>query len=68
MTIKIKDSLVIEANSSRIKAYLLSKAMRKETVTDTEIKKVYGLNDTDFDTAVNKLVSEGSVEKDIVAK
>lgn len=68
MIIKIKDSLVTETNSNRIKAYLLSKALRKEVVSDAEIKKVYGLSDADFDTAVDKLVSEGIVEKDIVAK
>jgi len=63
MTIKIKDSLVTEANSNRIKAYLLSKAMRKEEVTEAEIKKVYGLSDADFNTAVDKLKADGVVEK-----
>ena len=63
MTIKIKDSLVIEANSSRIKAYLLSKALRKEDCPDAEIKKVYGLDDNDFKAAVDKLTADGDVEK-----
>ena len=63
MTIKIKDSFVTEANSNRIKGYLLSKAMRKEDITDAEIKKVYGMDDKDFGTAVNKLVKDGIVDK-----
>lgn len=63
MTIKIKDSFVTEANSNRIKGYLLSKAIRKEDVTDEEIKKVYSMADKEFDTAVDKLVNDGVVEK-----
>lgn len=63
MTIKIKDSFVTEANSNRIKGYLLSKAMRKENVTDAEIKKVYGMGDTEFDAAVDKLVKDGVADK-----
>jgi len=63
MSIKIKDSFVTEANSNRIKGYLLSKAMRKEEITDAEIKKVYGMGDTEFDLAVKKLVEDGVVDK-----
>lgn len=63
MIIKIKDSFVVEANSSRIKGYLLSKATRIEDVTDAEIKKVYGMADKEFNAAVDKLVSDGVVDK-----
>ena len=64
MAIKIKVSLVTEANSNRIKSYLLSKAMRKEDTTAAEIKKVYGMADKEFDAAVDKLVKDGMVEKE----
>jgi hypothetical protein len=64
MTIKIKDSLVTEANSNRIKAYLLSKAMRKDEVTNAEIRKVYGMGEAEFNAAVDKLVKDGVAEKE----
>jgi hypothetical protein len=63
MKIKIKNSFVTEANSNRIKGYLLSKAMRKEDVTDAEIKKIYKMSDADFDAAVDVLVKDGIAEK-----
>jgi hypothetical protein len=64
MTIKIKESFITEANSNRIKGYLLSKAMRKEEVTDAEIKKVYGMGETEFKAAVDKLVKDGVADKE----
>ena len=63
MTIKIKDSIVTETNSNRIKGYLLSKALRKEPVTDAETKKTYGLTDKEFDAAVDKLIKDGAVDE-----
>ena len=62
MAIKIKESFVTEANASRIKGYLLSKALRKEEVSELEIKKVYGMNDADFEAAVVKLVLDKVVD------
>lgn len=64
MGIKIKDSFITEVNSKRIKGYLISKALRKEAVTDAEIKKVYKMADVDFDVAVDKLVKDGIVDKE----
>jgi len=62
MAIKIKESFVTEANASRIKGYLLSKALRKEEVSESEIKKVYGMNDSEFGAAVDKLVVDNVVD------
>ncbi len=64
MSIKIKNSLIIEANAKRIKNYLLSKALRYEKVLDAEIKKVYGMDNKEFDEAVEKLVTDGDVDKE----
>lgn len=63
MRIKIKDSLVVEANVNRIKAYLLSSALRKETCTDKDIKKAYNMSDADYDAAIDVLMTTGIVEK-----
>ncbi len=63
MGIKIKNSLIIETNANRIKSYLLSKALRHEDVSDAEIKKIYGISDKEFDEAVDKLLSDGDVDK-----
>ena len=63
MTLKIKDDFVANARSDRIKAYLLSKALRKEICTDAEMKKIYKMSDADFDAAADILIKEGVAEK-----
>ena len=63
MNVKIKEDYVAKARSDRIKAYLLSKALRKEDCTDAEVKKIYKLSDVEFDVAVEILITEGIVEK-----
>ena len=63
MTIKIKDSFVVEANSNRIKGYLLSKAMRKEACTDEEMMKIYSLTVAEFNRAADILIRDGIAER-----
>lgn len=63
MNVKIKEDYVAKARSDRIKAYLLSKALRKEDCTDAEVKKIYKLSDVEFDVAVEILITDGIVEK-----
>ena len=64
MTLKIKDNYVTKARSDIIRAYLLSKALKKKDCTDAEIKKVYGLSDADFDAAADILIKDGTAEKE----
>ena len=64
MGLKIKDDYVAKARSDRIRAYLLSKALKKRDCTDVEIKKIYGLSDADFEAAANILVKDGIAERE----
>jgi len=64
MGLKIKKDYVAKARSDRIKAYLLSKALKKKDCTDAEIKMVYGLSDADFDEAADILIKDGFAEKE----
>lgn len=63
MGLKIKHSEVVTVRAERIKAYLLSKALRGLGCTDTEIKQIYHLSDDDFDEAAETLLQQGVVEK-----
>lgn len=63
MGLGIKDKYITEANSNHIKAYLLSKALRKEVCTDAEMKKIYKMSDAEFDVAADILIKEGIAEK-----
>ncbi len=64
MGLKIKDDYVAKARSDRIRAYLLSKALKKRDCTDVEIKKIYGLSDADFEAAADILVKDGIAERE----
>jgi hypothetical protein len=63
MGLKIKDDYVAKVRSDRIRAYLLSMALKKEDCTDTEIKKIYKMSDAEFDVAADILIKEGIAEK-----